>query len=114
MRTLLTLLLFLTVNTAFAMEQTVHRSLMTLQATADDVSVPEGALVYRNGVPGVFVMYEGEARFRMVRTGKLEEQQVEIVSGLFGNETLVLGDMAVLYDGSKLALGSTDSMASSE
>jgi len=65
------------------------------------ISVPRQALVQRGGIPGVFVLSPaGEARFRMVRPGGARGAQVKILSGLHGSETLVLGDLAVVHDGS--------------
>lgn len=67
------------------------------------LSIPRQALVERGGVPGVFVLSPaGEARFRMVRSGGTLGAQVEILSGLHGDETLVLGDLAEVHDGSPI------------
>ncbi len=61
--------------------------------------VPAAALVERAGLPGVFVLDpRGRARFRMVRPGRRFDGQVEILAGLAGHETLVLGDLAPLRD----------------
>lgn len=65
-----------------------------------NVHVPRGALVERGGAPGVFVLADGQARFRMVRVGKTVGERVEIISGLKGGEALVLGDLAEVHDGS--------------
>jgi len=65
------------------------------------IRIPRQALVERAGVPGVFVLnQDGRARFRMVRGGRLQTSQAEILSGLQGNETLVLGDLTAVHDGS--------------
>lgn len=67
------------------------------------VLIPRAALVERAGVPGVFVLDEqGRARFRMVRTGKTVGARIEILSGLAGNERLVLGDLDAVRDGSPI------------
>jgi hypothetical protein len=67
------------------------------------IRIPRQALVERGGVPGVFVLSPaGEARFRMVRSGGTLGAQVEILSGLHGDETLVLGDLAEVHDGSPI------------
>jgi hypothetical protein len=42
----------------------------------------------------------GEARFRMVRPGRIVGGETEILAGLVGDETLVLGDLKTLHDGS--------------
>lgn len=78
-------------------------------------SVPAAALVERGGIPGVFVLQEAapfppaaadahgkplpQARFRMVKTGPARQQRVEVLSGLAGNEVLVLGDLSAVRDG---------------
>ena len=65
--------------------------------------IPRQALMERGGIPGVFVLNEaGEARFRMVRAGGVNDAQVEILSGLHGDETLVLGNLSAVHDGSPI------------
>lgn len=78
----------------------VSRPVLKLDIRTGRILVPQLALVERGGVPGVFVL-EGEtlARFRMVRVGKAGGGQVEILAGLTGNETLVLGELRDLRDG---------------
>jgi hypothetical protein len=67
------------------------------------INIPRAALVERGGIPGVFVLNEaGEARFRLVRPGRTGGTQVEILSGLHGNETLVLGDLGAVHDGTPI------------
>jgi len=79
------------------------RPVLTLDAQAGRLLVPQSALVERGGVPGVFVLSEeNQARFRMVRTGKNLNDRVEILSGLSGSETLVVGDLHDVQDGSPI------------
>ena len=66
--------------------------------------IPVSAYVERSGLPGVFVLSEGQARFRMVRIGKRSIDQLEVLSGLTGGETLVLGDLAEIHDGSPIVI----------
>jgi len=67
------------------------------------IRIPRQALAERGGIPGVFVLSPaGEARFRTVRAGGAQGAQVEILSGLRGDETLVLGDLAEVHDGSPI------------
>jgi hypothetical protein len=81
------------------------RPVLALDAKAGRVLVPLSLLVERGGVPGVFVLSdENRARFRMVRTGKTVTNQVEILSGLRGNETLVTGDLRDVHDGSPVKI----------
>jgi len=92
----------------------VERPVLTLHAKADELAkllIPRQALVERAGIPGVFVLQETgaqppetRARFRLVRAGRVRDSQVEILSGLRGDETLVLGDLAAVHDGSPLTV----------
>ncbi len=69
------------------------------------IVVPPAAVIERGGVPGVFVLSEsGQARFRMVRPGRSTIMGVEILSGLAGDETLVLGDLMPVRDGSPIQM----------
>ena len=70
-------------------------------ASAGDlfISIPRAALLVRNGISGVFVVEKNEARFRMVRSGKKDADKVEILSGLFGDETLLIGELEAVHDG---------------
>lgn len=73
------------------------------------LKIPRAALVERGGIPGVFVLSEaGEARFRLVRPGRSSGTQAEILSGLHGNETLVLGDLSAVHDGSLVIVLNAD------
>ena len=79
------------------------RPVLILDAKAGRVLVPQSALVERGGIPGVYVLTEeNQARFRMVRTGKIVNDRVEILSGLGGGETLVAGDLQDVRDGSPI------------
>ncbi len=53
------------------------------------VLVPESAVVQADGAPGVFLIAEGRAILRRVRTAPAPQGQVEILEGLQGGETLV-------------------------
>ncbi len=68
------------------------------------LSIPAGAYVERSGLPGVFVLSAGQARFRMVRIGKHSAGRLEVLSGLHGDETLVLGGLADIHDGSPIVV----------
>lgn len=84
----------------------MERTVLSLNPKPADllkIRIPRQALVERGGIPGVFVLSQaGYARFRMVRAGRASEAQVEILSGLHGDETLVLGDLSAIHDGSPI------------
>ncbi len=73
--------------------------------TGQILSVPKDALLTRAGIPGVFVYRQGVARFQMVKAGRTERDLVEILSGLNGGETLVVGDLKAVHDGSPVRPG---------
>jgi hypothetical protein len=93
-------------NTAVALE----RKIVQLDAKTTNgvlISIPRTALIQRGGIPGVFVVENNEARFRMVRPGKTRAKQVEILSGLFGNEALLIDDLDAVHDGSPIKVVSS-------
>ena len=64
------------------------------------ILVPEGAVVRRGQIEGVFVIEGGTARLRLVKTGRQMDGQIEVISGLSGGETVVVKDAHLLTDGS--------------
>jgi len=85
----------------------LERPVLTLQVkpvALSTLTIPRPALVERGGIPGVFVLENNQARFRMVRPGKTTAAQVQILSGLHGDETLVLGDLADVHDGTPITM----------
>lgn len=87
----------------------LERPLTAAALRNDRVLVPQATVVERGGQPGVFVVTDGVARFRMVRTGKTYEGRVEILSGLAGGEPLVASDLREVRDGSPVkATSATD------
>lgn len=79
-----------------------HCPLLALHAASAPIRVPVAALAQEGGLPGVFVLAHGRARFRVVRTGRRTGNSVQILSGLTGNETLVLGNLRALHDGTPI------------
>lgn len=63
------------------------------------MSLPEAAVVTRDGTPHVFEVREGKARARRIVTGPTQQGRVIVKDGLSGGETLVLGPPPTLKDG---------------
>ena len=63
------------------------------------VLVAEGAVVRRGQIESVFVIEEGVARLRLVKTGRRHNGQVEVISGLSGGEKVASKDAHLLKDG---------------
>ncbi|WP_298186115.1 hypothetical protein [Acidiferrobacter sp.] len=89
-----------------AARPTVTRATLRLQTPADldthgDVVIPMNAIVHQGSLPGVFVLSpHGRARFRLIKIGATRDGRAQILSGLNGNETLVLPPFHGVYDGS--------------
>lgn len=64
------------------------------------LTIALATLTERAGVPGVFILSDGRARFIMVKPGQQLGDRVEIVSGLMGGETLLLDNLKAVNDGS--------------
>lgn len=63
------------------------------------VTVPRTALVRRGGLDGVFVLQEGVARFRWLRTGQRLGDVVEVTAGLSDGETILASVADTVHDG---------------
>ena len=86
--------------------QALERPLLELNTPQDQrLLIPQAAVTERAGIPMVFVLQQGEARARMIKSGKRIGQQLEIISGLMGDETLVLGPFDAVHDGSPILRG---------
>ena len=73
--------------------------------TRTSVQVPESSLITRDGKTGVYLIQDGQARFRAVTAGRTSGGVVEILSGLSGGEALVAdGGKLPLADGRRLRI----------
>ena len=88
--------------TPFAQREAVERSVTEAQVRDGRVRVPETAIVQRWDMPHVFVLEEGKARARLVEPGKDRGRYREVLSGLDGDETLVIGDLEEVVDGTPI------------
>jgi RND family efflux transporter MFP subunit len=72
-----------------------------LEGTERAVFVPAKAVFYDNTTDAnhVLTVVNGAARLNVVLRGDLDGEQVRILGGLAGNETVILNNQADLYDG---------------
>jgi RND family efflux transporter MFP subunit len=61
--------------------------------------VPRQAVLRRGQIEAVFVVRDGRAALRLVKTGKLLGEKLEVLSGLEPGDPVVTGDAALLTDG---------------
>jgi RND family efflux transporter MFP subunit len=72
-----------------------------LERTERAVFVPAKAVFYDNTTDAnhVLSVVNGKARLNVVLRGDVDGEQVRILGGLSGNETVILNNQAELYDG---------------
>ena len=73
------------------------------------IRIQRSQLVRHIGTEGVFILSEkGQARFRMVKTGKSSGEWIIITSGLTGEEKILTGPFESMFDGSPVRLIKAD------
>ncbi|MEI7729909.1 MAG: efflux RND transporter periplasmic adaptor subunit [Verrucomicrobiota bacterium] len=68
------------------------------------IRVPDSAVVHRGQMECVFVTTGGRAQLRLVKTGRLINGEIELVSGLEAGELVVTEGAAALVDGQPLTI----------
>lgn len=63
------------------------------------LDVPESAVIVRGQMEIAFVLDDGKARMRIVRTGRRDGGRIEVVSGLIPGESLIVSPGLTLRDG---------------
>lgn len=63
------------------------------------IYVPRTAIVLRGQLEIAYVIADGRAQLRLVRTGKIAGDQVQILSGLSNGEKIVVDTVSPLHDG---------------
>ena len=68
-------------------------------AQATTLLIPESAVVPFGQMDKVFVVEEGRARLRLVRTGGRTNEQVEILAGIRPGDTVIIDNNTLLVSG---------------
>ncbi len=66
--------------------------------------VPQSAVLKRGQMELVFVAKDGKAALRLVKTGKVLEDRVEVLSGLEEGEQIIVSEIAKLTDGQPVTI----------
>lgn len=69
------------------------------------IRIPQSALVTRGQLTGIFKVDAGEARFRLVRTGRKIAEEVEILSGVAQGDRFVVAPGPQMADGLRVEEG---------
>jgi multidrug efflux system membrane fusion protein len=71
------------------------------------ILIPQSAIVHEGQLTGVYVVDQaGIARFRLVKTGKIYEGRIEILSGLNQGDRIASTHVEVIKDGDRVEEGS--------
>jgi RND family efflux transporter MFP subunit len=83
---------------------TFGRGQVLVREKVPTLMVPLDALVSFAGITKVFIVENGLAKSRVVVSGRIQDQQQEILSGLKAGEQVVVSGQTKLYDGAKVKL----------
>jgi membrane fusion protein, multidrug efflux system len=64
--------------------------------------VPDAAVIQRGQLVGVYIVHEGAALLRLIKTGKRFNDRVEVLSGLTAGVRIVVDHEAEIFDGAKV------------
>lgn len=70
----------------------------------DGLSVPAEAVIQRGQLEYIFVVAEGRAQLRLVKTGKRDGREVELLAGALAGERVVISGSAQLREGQPLQI----------
>jgi RND family efflux transporter MFP subunit len=80
------------------------RGIVTLKTTRSVLMVPQQAVFERGALTAVWTVdHTNTIRMRLVKTGRSEGRQVEVLAGLSSGERIVANSSPQLIDGAKLA-----------
>lgn len=78
--------------------------LQVVAGQAEALLVPSGAITRFGQMERVFVVEQGRAGLRLVKTGREEAGRIEIIAGLRAGEAVVVAPPAALRDGQPVAV----------
>jgi multidrug efflux pump subunit AcrA (membrane-fusion protein) len=74
---------------------------------AEKLFIPRGAVVERGQLTGIYLVDgENQARFRLVRLGRVSGEQVEVLSGMEEGDRFIVAPTPMLNDGARIEVGS--------
>ena len=75
------------------------RVTLELEQREDVPLIPKDAILLSGGTTAIFVVEDGIARSRSVRTGMEKGNIIEVVEGLAGGERIIVRGQSVVSDG---------------
>jgi multidrug efflux pump subunit AcrA (membrane-fusion protein) len=81
---------------------------LPLSEKQEKILIPAEALIQRGQLQGVYVLETRDSKeiavLRWVKTGKLQNNQLEIVAGLTTGDRIVINNISQLSDGQPIAV----------
>lgn len=74
------------------------------KGAAKTILVPKSAVVEKGQLAGVYVVKENTVRFRMIKTGMVSGDKLEVLSGLTEGEEVCVSNIEELSDGSRVEI----------
>jgi len=68
------------------------------------IVIPTAAVRDAGGTKSIFIVFEGKAAERTIKTGNSTSKGIEVAEGLIGGEEIVLSPPATLKDGDRIAV----------
>jgi hypothetical protein len=68
------------------------------------IVIPTAAVRDSGGRKSIFIVFEGKAAERSIKTGNSTSRGVEVAEGLIGGEEIVLSPPSTLKDGDRIAV----------
>jgi membrane fusion protein (multidrug efflux system) len=85
---------------------------IVFERRSDALTIPRVALLDSDGSPSVFIVSDGKAEQRAIKTGLSNAGKVEVVDGLTGAEQVVIVGQNGLKDGNPVRVVSLEKTAS--
>lgn len=75
------------------------------------IVIPAAAIHSRADIPGVYIVDDQDlAHFRMIRTGRILEDAIEVVSGLHNGDRIVISSDTPIFSGNRILSGTGSSV----
>lgn len=71
---------------------------------ATTLMIPQSAVIPFGHMDRVFVLQDGKARLRLVRTGRVADNSIEILAGLRPGETIITDNNTLLVNGQQVSV----------
>ena len=75
-----------------------------MEGAASKIVLPKAALLYKEGKPYIFIVENGKAKMRMLKTGEEEKEKIEALAGLSSGQVVVVSGQHKLVEGTNVKI----------